>query len=159
MNIMNLIHAICLSKNRINDIPRWKIITLYKENKLLNEQISDFVKLDIFDASNNIISFLLSLGELSNSIWGVTYDENYISINMDDFYYTDTTNYKCVITYYPKSNRFEINGEDVSYTIYRNTKNGSTITKMWETLIMQLKTIYVDIIIDMAEYISNPHLL
>jgi hypothetical protein len=155
---MNLIHAIYLNKNRINSMPRWKIITLYKERKNLDTLISDFMKLDVFDASNNIISFLLSLGKLSNDIWGIKYNENYISIDMNAFYYIDGNNYECIITYYPKSNRFEINDDDVSYTIYRNTKNSNKINKMWEPLTVYIKDIYVDIILEMAEYISSSHL-
>ena len=159
MDIMNLIHAICLNKQRIDSTPKWKIFTLQKENKTFNKLISEFADLDIFDASNNFISFLLSLGELSNSVWGINYDENYLSIDLDAYYIIGGVNSTHAVVYYPKSNRFEITGEDVSYTIYRNTKNSNKINKMWEPLTIELKSIYADKIIEMAEYISTPHLL
>jgi len=151
---MNLIHAICLSKIHINQLPKWKIVSIYKENKLLNNNINKFLNLDIFDASDNIITFLLSLKELpSESVWGVTYDINFINIDMGTYCTIDGYKNESIVTYYPKSNRFEITDKNISYTIYRNTKNSSIINKIWEPLTDDLKNIYLDIIFEATRYI------
>ena len=163
MNIMNLIHAICLNKNRISNTPKWKFISVYKANKNLNNSISTFLSLDIFDASNNLISFLLSLGELSNTIHGITYSDTFIDLDIGkssiDIHGFENLKTNAHVIFYPKSNRFEIISDVVSYTIYRNTKNGNTVNKMWEPLTNDLKEIYIDIILRMAEYINTPHIL
>ena len=71
MYIMNLIHEICLTKNKINHTPKWRILTKNKQEKKLNNHISEFLNSDIFSASENIISFLLSLDKvITNNITG-----------------------------------------------------------------------------------------
>lgn len=151
MDIMNLIHAICLSYTRISLMPRTKIISRYKENNILNKHISKFKDTDIFSLSDNLISFLISLDCIKGSLYGVTYGDNFISIDLD--YYVEDT--KASITYYPKSNRFEIINDYVSYTIYRNTKNGYTVGKMWEQISEDLKDVYIDIIIQASDYVNS----
>ena len=150
MYIMNLIHDICLTKNSINSTPRWKFISKIKLTQKLNSDISEFLKLDVFSASENVLSFLLSLDrETTKHINGyLSYDEAYILIEVLE---NDGTNTD--VTYYPRSNRFEIWNKYVSYTIYRNTKISNIINKMWEPLTNEIKERYLDMIIQMADNI------
>lgn len=150
MYIMNLIHDICLTKNKINNIPKWKIITRSKEVKRLNNDMIEFLNLDIFSASDNIITFLLSLN-LNNEIRDTipNYNESFIHVDIGK----DTIIH---VDYYPRSNRFEVWDKDVAYTIYRNTKICNHINKMWEPLTMKIKEEYLKIIIQIAEYVLTP---
>lgn len=152
MYIMNLIHEICLTKNNISNIPKWKIITKNKQEKKLNKDISEFKNSDIFSASENIISFLLSLDkEITNHITGfLYYTDTYLHIEVLDINEVITD-----VVYFPNSNRFEIGNKNVGYTIYRNNKICNRIDKMWEPLTVKIKERYLDIIIQMAEYIAS----
>lgn len=150
MDIMNLIHDICLTKNKINNTPKWRFIEGYKQSKRLNEDIINFLDLDIFNASENIISFLVCFNEetLDKNVNGFLQSSaTFIKIQIQDD--QNTTH----IMYLPKRNRFEINNKDVAYTIYRNTKISNQISKMWEPLTHKIKERYVEIILNLAEYI------
>lgn len=150
MYIMNLIHDICLTKNHINNTPRWKFISKNKQTKKLDNNISNFLNLDIFASSENMISFLLSLGEqITKNINGyLFYDDACMCIEVVD----DGVNIR--VEYYPRSNRFEIKSDYLAYSIYRNTKICNHIRKIWEPLTIKIKERYIEIIIQMAEYIS-----
>ena len=150
MYIMNLIQDICLTKNYINNIPKWKFISKNKQIKKLNKNISEFLNLDIFNASNNIITFLLSLGkEITKHVDGyLWYDDTCISIEVLD----NEEIFK--VDYYPRSNRFEIGCSYMHYSIYRNTKISNRINKMWGPLTDKIKKRYLNIILQMAEFIS-----
>lgn len=150
MNVMNLIHEICLTKNRINNIPKWKFIVKKKQKEKLNNLILEFLNLDIFVASENAISFFISINR--NTIYNIDsnlkYDDSYLNIQLSD------NNYVTHITYYPKSNRFEIENDHVAYTIYRNTKSSKHIKSIWEPLTDKIKEKYINIIIQIAESIA-----
>lgn len=153
MNIMNLIHDICLTKNSINNTPKWKFITKNKQEKRFDKDISDFLNLDIFSASEHMISFLISLGRgITKYIDGyLKYNDVHIAVQVFDDNIATITN----VTYYPLSNRFEIENDHVHYTIYRNTKISNHVNKMWEPLTHKIKKRYLEIIIQMAEYLVN----
>lgn len=151
---MNLVQDICLIKNNINSISKIHFILRNKEIKKFNNKISEFMNLDIFNASDNMLTFLISLGkETTNAaidcyLW---YDNSCISIQLCD----NDNMCPTYIDYYPNSNRFEIKSDHVSYSIYRNTKISNRINEMWGPLSINIKEKYVDIIIQIAEYISN----
>lgn len=149
MNIMNLIHDICLTKNSINNTPNWRFISKNKYKKKLNNNILEFLNLDIFSASDNMISFLVSLGsEITCNINGyLRYCEIYITIQIPESNIT-------TITYYPTSNRFEVENDYIRYTIYRNNKISNNINNVWEPLTHKIKKRYIDIIIQMADYLT-----
>lgn len=152
MNIMNLIHDICLTKNKIINTPKWRLFERYKQSKRLNEDTLNFLNLDIFNASENMITFLLSLDRkiIENNIKGfITYDTTFLVLLI----LGDTTN--TYVYYHPKFNRFEITNDNVAYTIYRNSKISTKINKMWEPLTHKIKERYLEIIIQIAEYISQ----
>lgn len=148
MYIMNLIHDICLTKIRINNIPRWKFISKNKEMKNLDRKMSEFLNLDIFNASDNIITFLISLNKkiYNDNIGNIWYTDTFIAFNIPDDIGRETN-----ITYYPISNHFEIWNNDVAYNIYRNTKISNRINKMWEPLTNNIKERYLNIIIHIVE--------
>lgn len=149
MYIMNLIHDICLTINDINNTPKWKFITKHKQIKKLNENRLNFLDLNIFSSSDNVLTFLLAINDYNpESIPGLAFNKAWLHIDIiDDNIHID---------YYPNSNRFEIWGSTVAYTIYRNTKNSNKINNMWEPLSCKMKKRYLEIIIQMAEYISQP---
>lgn len=155
MYIMNLIVDICLTKNCINNTPRWKFISKNKQLKKLNDDIYKFKNLDIFSASDNMITFLLSLDKdtvkhIDGSLF--MYSDTFLCMDIEynnDYPITS-------FSYYPKSNRFEVWNEDVGYTVYRNTKISNRINKMWEPLTDKIKERYLEIIIQAAEYITKP---
>lgn len=148
MNTMNLIHKICMTKNHINNAPKWKFIYKHKETKILDECIKEFLNLNIFDASNNFITFMLSLDNYyTKTITSVHFSKIYLSINLSNGLF---------IEYYPKSNRFEINEDSITYTVYRNTKYSNFIKDKWEPTAEKIKEEYINIIISMAEYIILP---
>lgn len=152
MYIMNLIHDICLTKNSINNTPKWRFITKNKQTKKLNKNIAEFLELDVFSASNNIITFLNSLDReiVTSAIGSIWFTTTFIAL---DVY--DKNNIETNITYYPESGRFEIWNNNVSYTIYRNNKVSNKINKMWEPLVVNIKKKYLDIIIKIADYIIS----
>lgn len=146
MNVMNLIHGICISKNHINNSHKWRFIYKYKENKILNERIKEFLGLNIFDASNNFITFMLSLDDnYTKYVSSIHFSQIYLSINLSD---------RLFVEYYPKSNRFEINEDNITYTVYRNTKYSNFIKNKWIPTTEKIKEEYIKIIINMAEYIN-----
>lgn len=148
MYIMNLIHEICINKYYINITPKWKFITKRKRIKNFNDSISKFMDLDIFSLSDNVISFLLSWNKETETVAGyLYYNDSCLCIEVLD----NDNNIK--VDYYPKSNRFEIRGY-VSYSIYRNTKTSKYINGMWEPLTEKIKERYLEIILQIAEYIS-----
>ena len=139
MNGMNIIHDICLTENKIKNTPRWKFITRNKLNKKLNKLKLDFLNLDVFNASNNIISFLISLGkDMTKNVNGyLWYDDRCILIQIQD----NETIFD--VNYYPKSNRFEIISDYISFSIYRNTKVSNYINNIWESLEEKIKERYI----------------
>lgn len=152
MNIMNLIHDICITKNKINNTPRWRFIALNKQTKKLNNDIEDLLSLDIFSLSDHIISFLNCFSDdiLENNITGYLQHSNtFIHLMI-----TDDNNLSNNVLYLPTSNRFEINNMNIGYTIYRNTKISNKINKVWEPLSIKIKQRYLEIVIELAEYIS-----
>lgn len=153
MNIMNLIHDICLTKTYINNTPKWKVLSVRKLNKKLNEDLNIFLDLDIFATADNTFTFLLSLDRkiISENIKsGLLYNNASFTIEIEDEYYKYLD-----IEYYPRTNKFEITSYGLSYTIYRNTKPSRYINKMWEPLTDRIKKRYLDIIIQLADYISK----
>lgn len=149
MNIMNLIYNICLIKNKINNTPKWKYITKRKLEKHLNENISMFLNLDIYIASENILTFLLGLGEGITQYINdyVCYNYSYMAININN----DTI---INVHYYPKSNRFDIYNENFAYSIYKNNKICNKINKLWTPLTTDIKKRYLDMIIEVADYLK-----
>lgn len=153
MYIMDLIMDICLTKNKLNNIPKWKFITKNKQIKNLDNSISEFLESDIFNASDSMITFLLSLDKnIFNNINNNPPIYCGSSLCMDIQY---DNHYNTSFVYYPKSNRFEVWSEDIAYTIYRNTKISNQINNMWEPLTYKIKEKYLEIIIQVAEYISK----
>lgn len=151
MDIMNLIHEICLTKIKINNTPKWRFITKNKLIKNLDNAISKFLDLDIFAASDYMITFLSSLDK--NIIKNIEINRMVIycatMITMDII---DDNSVVTTFTYYPETKRFEVWNKDVAYTIYRNTKICNRINKMWEPLCDNIKTQYIDIITKSVEY-------
>jgi hypothetical protein len=145
---INLIHGICLTKNVIKNIPRWKFITRNKEQKILNQYISDFLNLDIFTASDNFITFLIGLSkeiteDLNIFLW---YNDTLFIIEIPDDNESVTN-----IVYYTHSNRFEVWNKSIAYTIYRNNKINKSVNDIWEPLSYKIKETYIDIIIQLSE--------
>lgn len=147
MDVMNLIHDICLTKNSINNIPKWRFIKRNKQMRRFNKIISDFLNLDIFVASEGTISFLLGLN--INTINNI----NVHGVECMDILIEDNTYIS--VTYYPITNRFEITSADISYTIYRNNKISNRINNIWEPLTRKIKEKYLEVIIQIAEYLSD----
>ena len=151
MDIMNLIHEICLTKIKINNTPKWRFITKNKLIKNLDNTISKFLDLDIFAASDYMITFLSSLDK--NIVKNIEINRMVIycatMITMDII---DDSSVVTTFTYYPETKRFEVWNKDVAYTIYRNTKICNRINKMWEPLCDNIKTQYIDIITKSVEY-------
>lgn len=148
MDIMNLIHDICLLKNSINHTPKWKFISRNKLIKKLDEDISEFKNLDIFSASENIISFLISVDKeivKCIDIDSILYDYSYLTLDMR------TGNIITTITYLPTLNSFEVKNVNIAYTIYHNTAASRRINKMWEPLTYKIKEKYIEIIIKIAD--------
>ena len=151
MNIMNLIHDICLTKNSINSTPNWRFISKNKYKKKLNNDISEFLNLDIFSASENVISFLICFDEeiIDETVSGFLQSSaTFIRLELPDNNEIDTK-----ILYLAKANCFEISNKDVAYTIFRNNRVSNRINKMWEPLTDKIKERYVEIIIQMADYL------
>ena len=154
MDIMNLIHEICLLKSNINNTPKWKFITKNKLSKKLDEDITKFRELDIFRASENIISFLLSLNrDTTKHISGeqVLYNYTYLALDIKMGENAPIIN----VLYFPKSNTFDIKGNNISYTIYPKTRLGKRLSGMWNPLSYKIKERYIEIIIQMADEIDR----
>ena len=149
MIIMNLIHDICLTKTNLKNTPKWKFITIRKLNKKLNEDIDKFMDLDIFSIGDNVLTFLLSLDKkcIDKIDCYIHYGSKFISVIVTDD--------EVLISYFPKSNYFEISAKNMTFTIYRNTKASKYFTKIWEPLMLKTKERYLEIIIQMADYISK----
>ena len=153
MCIMNLIHDICLTKINMENVSKWKLFSMIKLKKRLNKDISDFLNLDIFDLANNVLSFLISLDkDIINSIdENIWYTDTFLCIE-----FADDRNIINSIMYYPKSNRFEVWSQDISYIIYNNTTNCNKINKLWQPLTNGIRERYLYIIIQLADYIKTP---
>ena len=151
MDIMNLIHEICLTVSAINNTPKWKFITRNKLKNKLDEKISEFKELNIFDASDNMLSFLLSLDkELIIYIIryrNLYYDATFIGVNLKSGYNASGT----IVLYHPKLNRFDITGSNMSYSIHRKDRLGKRTSSIWEPLTYRIKERYIEIIIDIAK--------
>ena len=155
---MNLINALCLSKNKIDSLPKWRFISRYKERKNLKKVLNNFLLQDIFVISDGIVSFLLSVN-MHDILKEVRFDEKFISVDLgvyedDDGYIIENN-----ITYYPKSNRFEIFYNNIQYTVYRNTKNCDAVNQLWNIVSEELKEKYIDIIYSINEYINSTEYL
>ena len=150
MDIMNLIHDICLTKNRINNTPRWKFITRNKEIKKLNNLKLQFLNLNIFDAADSTITFLISLDKnlVNRSDIFLFYGESHLLVKVID------DDVETLVTYFPKNNWVEVATEHTCYSIYRNSKISKRVNKMWEPLINKIKEKYLEIIIEMIKYLK-----
>ena len=152
MDIMNIIHDICLTKIRIKNTPKWKFISKNKLNKKLHELSSEFLKSDIFSVSDNMITFLLSLDRstICNNIKindNFSYGNNFINMSITSN--TVTT----IFAYYPETNRFEVWNNHIAYTIYRNNKICNRVNILWEPFSYDIKVRYLKMIIQLADCI------
>jgi hypothetical protein len=77
------------------------------------------------------------------------FNEKFISVDLG-VYLTDAYGYSYAdvntVTYFPKSNRFEVSYNNINYTIYRNTKNCDAVNTSWSIVTIMLKRKYLDII-------------
>ena len=140
--------------NSINHTSRWKFITKNKLRKKLEEDINEFKELDIFRASENMISFLLSLNrDTTKLISGeqVLYNYTYLALDIKLGENSPITN----VLYFPKSNTFDIKNKNTAYTIYPKARIGKRISGMWNPLSYKIKERYIEIIIQMADELDN----
>jgi hypothetical protein len=146
----NVLQDICLTRNILKNTPKWKYVTRYKQTKRLDEDIIKFKNLDIFIASEYMITFLLSLDKeitknLSIFVW---YNDSLVLLEVKD-----NNNKSTNVLFSPRSNKFEISDKNVTYTIYRNTKISNNINLMWEPLTDTIKESYIKIITEISELI------
>lgn len=149
---MNIIQDICMIKNNIDNIPKWKFITKFKQRKKLDNIISEFLKLDIFNASDIMITFLICFDE--KIIQKYINESIQINNSLIKFEIKDYNNIITNIIYFPKTSHFEISNENITYSIYRNNKINTNMNAIWESLTYKIKEKYIDIIIQMTKYLK-----
>ncbi len=143
----NIVHSICIRVGLLEGLPIWRFISRRNTRIKLKEDVGKFLKLDIYDASNNFITFLLGFDKYyTKNLLDIKFNDSYLHITLDNI----------GVGFYPKHNRFEIDEEDISYMVYRNTICSTRIKKRWDPITEKLKQRYVEIILDLAKYIANP---
>lgn len=138
MEVANTIRTIYNAKQKINSMPKYRFLSRYKQNKILEKEYHKFMDYDIFRLTDIFLSFVLAVDE------GYLKDENYIKFKNGYLIIslTDST----VIEYFAKSNKFQVTEDNIAYTVYRNTKCGKYISTRWEIIQNILKTMYYPII-------------
>jgi hypothetical protein len=148
MGALECIYSICVIKTKINDLPKWKFISIRKENKLLEKKHKDFFNYDIFDMTNAVISFLLAtenkdtLEELG--YYNINIKDNYLSVYINE--------HDILVEFFSKSNRFQVSEETITYSVYRNSKSSRFIQIKWDIISEILKLMYYDIIMQLIDY-------
>lgn len=149
VDIMNLIHSLCISIEKLNRLPKWKIISRKKEIKNFNSLKDEFFKLNVFDLADYIISYIVSLPEeIMNDIKYCNYNKAHMCI-----YLTCSSDNKAYnIDYCPTTHRFQISNLETSYSIYKDYKPiMKHVRDMWDSIEDDFKNKCFDMIIRTAE--------
>lgn len=140
----NIIHNISITKINLHKIPKWRIFTKYKMNKELNKYINNFLLLDIFIASDDFITFIMSFDNkfIENNIDNIKFNRLCLSLKISD----------TIIHYFPKSNRFEIIDNSYKYYVYKKTNLNSFIKIKWDKISNDIKQFYIEKILYVSEF-------
>lgn len=149
MRKMNLIQEICLAKNKINNISKWRFFSRRKAVSAFEENINKFNSLDIFESSDVLLTFLLGIDWLKIDdiplLKGILFSTTSLTLTIDE---------NTEVVYLAKMGMFNIKDESTSYTIYKNARPSRNNKDKWSLLVDSLKEKYIEVIIELANHVK-----